>query len=83
MSWEKIIKGEKEYSAILDYIEKVEQQIEEVYQDIEDQAVDLHRRFGVGTVEEYRKTIKGAMAGSLGLLERTLAELRELLKDSI
>lgn len=82
MSWEKIIKGEEEYSAILDAIEKVEQTIEGIHQHIEDTAVDLHRRFGVGTLEEYRKTMKSSMASSLSMAEERLAQLREALDRS-
>ena len=57
MKWEDILKDEESYSHQLGLIERLEKLLDNLYDDIEEQAVKMNKETGY-PVEEARKLIK-------------------------
>tara|TARA_Y100000114_G_C11703762_1_gene299824 strand:+ start:90 stop:344 length:255 start_codon:yes stop_codon:yes gene_type:complete len=82
MSWEDIIKGEREYSFYLRQIEKVQDLMDRLYEDIEKAAVKMNKETGY-PLEDARKMIKGMQYETIKAAEETLEEFKKKLQDSM
>ena len=81
MSWKDIVKGEEEYSFYLGQIEKIEEMLERLYDDIEKSAIEMNKQTGL-SVEQARKIIKNIQKGTIDKIEKTLEELKQKLERS-
>ena len=81
MSWESIIKGEREYSFYLGQIEKIETLLEKLYEDIEKAAIEMTEQTGL-SLEQARNIIKNIQKDTIEEVEKTLEEFRKKLEGS-
>lgn len=81
MSWKDIVKGEEEYSFYLGQIEKIENMLERLYDDIEKSAIEMTKQTGL-SLEKAREIIKGMQKGTIEKIEETLEEFKEKLERS-
>lgn len=81
MSWEKILKGEREYSFYLGQIEKIETLLEKLYEDIEKAAIEMTEQTGL-PLEQARNIIKNIQKDTIEKVEKTLEEFRKKLEGS-
>ena len=81
MSWEDILKGEKEYSFYLGQIEKIETLLEKLYEDIEKAAIEMNEQTGL-PLEQARNIIKNIQKDTIENVEKTLKEFRKKLERS-
>ena len=81
MSWEDILKGEKEYSFYLGQIEKIETLLEQLYEDIEKAAIEMNEQTGL-PLEQARNIIKNIQKDTIENVEKTLEEFRKKLERS-
>tara|TARA_R100000697_G_C5358554_1_gene173894 strand:- start:82 stop:330 length:249 start_codon:yes stop_codon:yes gene_type:complete len=81
MSWEDILKGEKEYSFYLGQIEKIETLLERLYEDIEKAAIEMNEQTGL-PLEQARNIIKNIQKDTIEKVEKTLEEFRKKLERS-
>lgn len=81
MSWRDIVKGEEEYSFYLGQIEKIEEMLERLYDDIEKSAIEMNKQTGL-PLEQTRKIIKNAQKDTIDEIEKTLEELKQKLERS-
>ena len=81
MSWEDILKGEKEYSFYLGQIEKIETLLEQLYEDIEKAAIEMNEQTGL-PLEQARNIIKNIQKDTIENVEKTLKEFRKKLERS-
>ena len=81
MSWEDIVKGEKEYSFYLGQIEKIENLLEQLYEDIEKVAIEMNEQTGF-SLEQARNIIKNNQKDTIDDIEKTLEEFRKKLERS-
>ena len=82
MSWEDIIKGEKEYSFYMGQIEKIQDLMDRLYDDIEKAAVKMNEETGY-PLEDARKIIEGMQYETIKAAEETLDEFKKKLRDSV
>jgi len=81
MSWESILKGEKEYTFYLGQIEKIETLLEKLYEDIEKAAIEMTEQTGL-PLEQARNIIKNIQKDTIEKVEKTLEEFRKKLEGS-
>tara|TARA_R110001606_G_scaffold61983_5_gene144567 strand:- start:571 stop:819 length:249 start_codon:yes stop_codon:yes gene_type:complete len=81
MSWESILKGEREYSFYLGQIEKIETLLEKLYEDIEKAAIEMTEQTGL-PLEQARNIIKNIQKDTIEKIEKTLEEFRKKLEGS-
>jgi DNA-binding transcriptional MerR regulator len=82
MSWEDIIKGEREYGFYLKQIEKIQDLMDKLYEDIEKAAVKMNQETGY-PLEDARKLIQKMQGDTIKAAEETLEELKKKLQDSM
>ncbi len=82
MSWENIIKGEREYSFYLEQIEKIQGLMDRLYEDIEKAAVKMNQETGY-PLEDARKLIEGMQDDTIKQAEATLEEFKKKLQESM
>lgn len=81
MSWKDILKGEREYSFYLQKIERLEKMIEQLYNDIEQAAVELSEKTQL-PLKQARDIIKNMQGETIAMMEATLQAFREELKGT-
>jgi hypothetical protein len=81
MSWKDIVKGEEEYSFYLGQIEKIENMLERLYDDIEKSAIEMNKQTGL-PLEQAREIIKNIQKDTIDAIEKTLEEFKQKLKRS-
>jgi len=79
MSWKDIVKGEKEYTFYLEQIEKIENMLERIYDDIEKAAVDMTEKTEL-SLEQARNIIKNIQKDTINRIEETLQEYKDQLE---
>tara|TARA_R110002012_G_scaffold134294_1_gene287559 strand:- start:419 stop:673 length:255 start_codon:yes stop_codon:yes gene_type:complete len=82
MKWEDILKDEESYSHQLGLIERLEKLLDNLYDDIEEQAVKMNKETGY-PVEEARKLIKNLKKDIIDETEKTLNRMRKELPRHI
>lgn len=82
MSWEDIIKGEREYTFYMGQIEKIQDLMDRLYDDIEKAAAKMSKETGY-PLEDARKLIEGMQGDTIKAAEDTLEELKKKLQDSM
>ena len=82
MKWEDILKDEESYSHQLGLIERLEKLLDNLYDDIEEQAVKMNKETGY-PVEEARKLIKNLKKDIINETEKTLNRMRKELPRHI
>lgn len=82
MSWRNILKDEESYSHQLKLIERLEKLIENLHDDIEEQAIKMNKETGY-PVEEARKLIKNLQKDIINETEETLNRMRRELPRHI
>ena len=82
MSWEDIIKGEMEYTFYMGQIEKIQDLLDKLYDDIEKAAINMNQETGY-PLEDSRKIIEGMQVDTIKAAEETLEEFKRKLKDSM
>tara|TARA_R110002051_G_scaffold165198_5_gene236090 strand:+ start:2783 stop:3037 length:255 start_codon:yes stop_codon:yes gene_type:complete len=82
MSWQKILKTEEAYSFYLEQIEKIEQLLEKLYNDIEKSAIEMNKETGV-PVELARNIMKTIQRGTINKIETTLEDFRKRLEGTV
>jgi F0F1-type ATP synthase membrane subunit b/b' len=82
MSWFSILKGLEEYSFYLDQIEKTEEILERLYENIEEAAIKLNKETGL-LIEDARDLIKQIQRPTILDAEKSLEELKEKVKESM
>ena len=80
--WKDILKDEESYSHQLGLIERLEKLLDNLYDDIEEQAVKLNKETGY-PVEEARKLIKNLQKDAINLAETELDRMRKELSRHI
>ena len=80
--WKDILKDEESYSHQLGLIERLEKLLDNLYDDIEEQAVKLNKETGY-PVEEARKLIKNLQKDIINLAETELDRMRKELPRHI
>ena len=82
MSWKDIVKGEKEYTFYLEQIEKIENMLERIYDDIEKAAVEMSEKTKL-SLEQARNIIKNIQKDTINRIEETLQEFKDKLENQI
>lgn len=82
MSWKDIVKGEKEYTSYLEEIEKIENMLERIYDDIEKAAVEMSEDTKL-SLEQARNIIKNIQKDSINRIEENLQEFKDKLENQI
>jgi len=82
MSWFSILKGLEEYSFYLDQIEKTEEILERLYENIEEAAIKLNKETGL-LIEDARDLIKQIQRPTILDAEKSLEELKEKVKETM
>tara|TARA_R110002012_G_C11569734_1_gene604253 strand:+ start:396 stop:659 length:264 start_codon:yes stop_codon:yes gene_type:complete len=82
MSWKDIVKGEKEYTFYLEQIEKIENMLERIYDDIEKAAVEMSEKTEL-SLEQARNIIKNIQKDTINRIEETLQEFKDKLENQI
>lgn len=82
MSWEDIIKGEREYTFYMGQIEKIQDLMDRLYDDIEKAAVKMNQETGY-PLENARKLIEGMQGDTIKAAKKTLEEFKKKLQDSM
>ena len=82
MSWKDILKGEREYSFYLQKIERLEKMIDQLYNDIEQAAIELSERTQL-PLKQARDIIKNMQRETIAMMESTLKTFREEIKNTI
>ena len=82
MSWKDILKGEREYSFYLQKIERLEKMIDQLYNDIEQAAIELSERTQL-PLKQARDIIKNMQGETIAMMEATLQAFREELKGTL
>jgi len=82
MKWEDILKDEESYSHQLGLIERLEKLLENLYDDIEEQAIKMNKETGY-PVEEARKLIKNLQKDIINETEKTINRMRQELPRHI
>lgn len=72
-------KGEEEYSFYLKQIEKIENMLERLYDDIEKSAIEMNKQTGV-PLEQAREIIKNIQKDTINAIEKALEEVKQKLK---
>jgi len=80
--WKDILKDEESYSHQLGLIERLEKLLDNLYDDIEEQAVKMNKETGY-PVEEARKLIKNLQKDVINLAETELDRMRKELPRHI
>jgi len=80
--WKDILKDEESYSHQLGLIERLEKLLDNLYDDIEEQAVKMNKETGY-PVEEARKLIKNLKKDIINETEKTLNRMRKELPRHI
>ena len=80
--WKDILKDEESYSHQLGLIERLEKLLDNLYDDIEEQAVKMNKETGY-PVEEARKLIKNLQKDIINETEKTLNRMRKELPRHI
>jgi len=80
--WKDILKDEESYSHQLKLIERLEKLLDNLYDDIEEQAVKMNKETGY-PVEEARKLIKNLKKDIINETEKTLNRMRKELPRHI
>ena len=80
--WRDILKDEESYSHQLGLIERLEKLLDNLYDDIEEQAVKLNKETGY-PVEEARKLIKNLQKDAINLAGTELDRMRKELSRHI
>tara|TARA_R110000850_G_scaffold6237_4_gene24606 strand:- start:11 stop:277 length:267 start_codon:yes stop_codon:yes gene_type:complete len=81
MSWKDIVKGVEEYSFYFGQIEKVENLLEKLYEDIENSAIKMNKETGLA-MESSRSIITSMQKPTILEIEKTIEELKEKLKTT-
>ena len=81
MSWKDILKGEKEYSFYIEKIEKLEKMIDQLYDDIEQAAIEVSDKTNL-PLKQARDLVKNMQKDTIAMMENTLEEFRGELKDT-
>ncbi len=82
MSWKDIVKGEKEYTFYLEQIEKIENMLERIYDDIEKAAIEMSEKTEL-PLEQARNIIKNIQKDTINRIEETLQEFKDKLENQI
>jgi len=80
--WKDILKDEESYSHQLKLIERLEKLLDNLYDDIEEQAVKMNKETGY-PVEEAKKLIKNLKKDIINETEKTLNRMRKELPRHI
>jgi len=80
--WKDILKDEQSYSHQLNLIERLEKLLDNLYDDIEEQAVKMNKETGY-PVEEARKLIKNLQKDAINLAGTELDRMRKELSRHI
>jgi len=80
--WRDILKDEESYSHQLELIEKIEKLLDELYDDIEEQAIIMNRQTGF-SLEKARELIKTLQRDAISILEKTIERYKEELSRHI
>lgn len=80
--WKDILKDEESYSHQLGLIERLEKLLENLYDDIEEQAIKMNKETGY-PVEEARKLIKNLQKDIINETEKTINRMRKELPRHI
>ena len=82
MSWEKILKTKEAYSFYLGQIEKIEELLERLYDDIEKSAIEMNKVTGL-SLEQARNIIKSLQEKTIKAIETTLEDFRKKLERAL
>ena len=82
MSWEDILKDEEAYSFYLGQIQKIEELLDRLYEDIEKSAIEMNKKTGV-PVELARNIMKTIQRGTINKIEATLEDFRKRLERAL
>ena len=82
MSWEKILKTKEAYSFYLGQIEKIEELLERLYDDIEKSAIEMNKATGL-SLEQARNIIKSLQEKTIKAIETTLEDFRKKLERAL
>jgi len=80
--WKDILKDEQSYSEMLGLIEKVEQMLEAIHDDIDTAAKKMNEETGY-PVEQARKLILNIQKDTISEIEKTLEQYRKELPKHI
>tara|TARA_R110002012_G_C11460689_1_gene592770 strand:- start:406 stop:660 length:255 start_codon:yes stop_codon:yes gene_type:complete len=82
MKWEDILKDEQSYGEMLGLIEKVEQMLEAIHDDIDTAAKKMNEETGY-PIEQARKLILNIQKDTISEIEKTLEQYRKELPKHI
>lgn len=80
--WKDILKDEESYSEMLGLIEKVEQMLEAIHDDIDTAAKKMNEETGY-PIEQIRKLILNIQKDTISEIEKTLEQYRKELPKHI
>jgi len=82
MKWKSILKDEQSYGEMLNLIERLEKILENLYDDIEEQAIKMNKETGF-PLEQARELIKNIQKDIINETEKELDRMRKELPRHI
>tara|TARA_R100001015_G_C4594164_1_gene149454 strand:- start:637 stop:891 length:255 start_codon:yes stop_codon:yes gene_type:complete len=82
MKWKSILKDEQSYGEMLNLIERLEKLLENLYDDIEEQAIKMNKETGF-PLEQARELIKNIQKDIINETEKELDRMRKELPRHI